>query len=272
MTSRPDAHRIQANGIAVNYRLEGPAGAPVVMFSNSFVTDLGMWDLQVPAFTKAHRMLRYDTRGHGGTQATPGPYTMDLLVADVVGLLDALAIPRVHFVGLSMGGMIAQRLAHRHPDRLSSVVLSDTACRLPPESAWDERIALAQAKGTAAFVRPMTERWLTRGFLEAHPEMAEKLGAMIARTSVDGLIGCAHAIKKMDHTGILAGIKVPTLIVVGEQDVGTPVAAAEVLHRAIAGSKLVVVPNSGHLPNIEQTATFDRTVLDFIAAHSDRAR
>jgi 3-oxoadipate enol-lactonase len=264
------SNRITANGIAVNYRLEGPSAAQVVMFSNSFVTDYGMWDLQVPAFTKRYRVLRYDTRGHGGTQATPGPYSIDLLVADAVALLDALGLHRVHFVGLSMGGMIAQRLAHQHPDRLLSLCLSDTACRLPPESVWDERIALAREKGAAAFVRPMTERWLTRGYYERHPELVAKLGAMISRTSVDGLVGCAHAIKKMDHSAILAAIKVPTLMVVGEQDVGTPVAAAEVLHRAIDGSSLAVIPNAGHLPNIEQTETFDRTVLEFLGAHQDQ--
>lgn len=262
--------RIGANGIGVNYRLEGPPGAPVVMFSNSFVTDCGMWDLQVPAFTKSHRMLRYDTRGHGETEATPGPYSMDLLVADAVGLLDALDIRRVHFVGLSMGGMIAQRLAHKHDDRLLSVCLCDTACRLPPESAWDERIALAQAKGAGAFVGPMTQRWLTRHYYDRHPEIVAKLGAMIARTSVDGLVGCAHAIKKMDHSDILPEIRVPTLIVVGEHDVGTPVSAAEFLHREIKGSKLAVIPSAGHLPNIEQTETFDRTVLGFLAGDPDR--
>lgn len=257
--------RVTANGIEMSYRLEGAAGAPVVMFSNSFLTDYGMWDLQVPAFSSRHRLLRYDARGHGDTQATPGAYSIDLLVADAIALLDALAIERVHFVGLSMGGMIAQLLASKHPERLLSVSLCDTACRLPPESAWDQRINLALTKGTAAFMQPMTTRWLTPGYYAQHPEIVAKLGAMIAKTSVEGAVGCAEAIKKMDQTAILAGIKVPALIVVGEQDVGTPVAAAEFLHRAIAESRLTIIKDAGHLPNIEQTAVFDRTVLDFIA-------
>jgi 3-oxoadipate enol-lactonase len=252
------------NGIEVNYRLEGAPGAPVVMFSNSFLTDLGMWDFQVPAFSDRYRMLRYDARGHGGTQATPGPYSIDLLVADVIALLDALAIERVHFVGLSMGGMIAQLLASKHPERLLSLSLCDTACRLPPESAWDERIDLALTKGTAAFVQPMTTRWLTQAYYAQHPQIVAKLGAMIAKTSVAGAVGCAQAIKKMDQAAILPGIKVPTLIVVGEHDVGTPVAAAEFLHREIKGSTLHIVKDAGHMPNIEQTATFDRIVLDFL--------
>lgn len=259
--------RIRANGIEMNYRLEGPAGAPVLMLSNSLLTDYGMWDLQAAAFSREYRLLRYDSRGHGGTEATAGPYTMELLVADVVGLLDALGIRRCHFLGLSKGGMIAQRLAAQHGERLYSVSLCDTACHLPPESVWDDRIALAQAKGTSAFIKPMTERWLTPGFRAANPQMLEKMGTMIARTAVDGLVGSAHAIKKMDHTALLASIKVPTLIVVGEQDPGTPVSATRVLHNAIAGSEMVVVEDAAHLPNIEKPAAFNATVLDFLARH-----
>ncbi|MFM9886557.1 MAG: 3-oxoadipate enol-lactonase [Burkholderiales bacterium] len=257
--------RINANGIEMSYQLDGPADAPVLMLSNSLLTDYGMWDLQVPAFSAKYRLLRYDTRGHGGTSATPGPYTIDLLATDALALLDALRIDRVHFLGLSMGGMIAQCLAAKHGSRLKSVVLCDTACHLPPESAWDDRIALAQSKGTSAFIKPMTERWLTQPYRESHPAQLEKMGAMIARTAVDGLVGCAHAIKKMNQASILSAIKMPTLIVVGEQDVGTPVSAAEFLHREIAGSKLEVIKNAGHLPNIEQTDLFNRTVLDFLA-------
>ena len=261
------ANRIKANGIEMSYQLDGPAGAPVLMLSNSLLTDFGMWDMQVADFASAYRLLRYDTRGHGGTQATPGPYTIELLATDAIALLDALHIDRVNFLGLSMGGMIAQRLAAKHAARLKTVVLCDTACHLPPESAWDDRIALAQSKGTAAFIKPMTERWLTQAYRERNPKVLEKMGAMIARTAVDGLVGCAHAIKTMNQASILAEIKVPTLIVVGEQDVGTPVSAAEFLNRGIQGSKLVVIKNAGHLPNIEQTQTFNRTVLDFLAAH-----
>ncbi|HVA14660.1 MAG TPA: alpha/beta fold hydrolase [Stellaceae bacterium] len=261
----PERSRIAANGIAVSYRLEGPAGAPVIMLSNSFLTDYGMWDFQVPAFTAKYRVLRYDPRGHGDTQASPPPYSVDLLVADVVGLLDALGIGRVHFLGLSMGGVVGQLMASRHPDRLLSLLLSDTACHLPPEAAWDDRIALATTKGTGAFVQPMTTRWLTPAYYERHPEIVAKLGAMIAKTSVDGAIGCAQALQKMNQSSILRGIEVPTLIIVGAHDVGTPVSAAKFLHREIEGSTLAIVDEAGHLSNIEQAETFNRIVLDFLA-------
>jgi len=259
--------RIAANGIDISYRFDGPADAPVLMLSNSLLTDYGMWDMQMPAFAARYRVLRYDSRGHGGTQATPGSYTMALLVADVVGLLDALGLARVHFLGLSMGGMIGQLLAAQPGDRLLSLCLSDTACQMPDAAAWDSRIALAQAKGTSAFVGPMTERWLTQGYRDAHPEVLAKLAAMISRTAVDGLVGCANAIKNMDQLALLPGIRVPTQVVVGELDVGTPVAAARVLQQGIPGAKLEVIANAAHLPNIEQTAKFDAVVLDFLSRH-----
>jgi 3-oxoadipate enol-lactonase len=268
----PDRSRIAANGIAVSYRLEGPAGAPVIMLSNSFLTDYGMWDFQVPAFAAKYRVLRYDPRGHGDTQASLPPYSVDMLVADVIGLLDVLGIGQVHFLGLSMGGVVAQLLASRHPDRLLSLLLSDTACHLPPESSWNDRINLAMTKGTRAFVQPMTTRWLTPGYYERHPDAVAKLGAMIAKTSVDGAIGCAQALQKMNQSSILSGIRVPTLIVVGALDVGTPVSAAEFLRHEIVGSKLAIIEDAGHLPNIEQTETFNRIVLNFLANLSPSRR
>jgi len=171
------------------------------MHAGTFLTDFGMWDAQVAGFGRHYRLLRYDARGHGDTQATQGAYSIGLLVEDAVALLDALAIERVHFVCLSMGGMIAQLLASKHPERLLSVSLCDTACRLPPESAWDERINLALTKGTAAFMQPMTRRWLTPGFYAQHPEIVAKLGAMIAKTSVSGAVGCVEA----KRNGVLRG-------------------------------------------------------------------
>ncbi len=260
-------NRIKANGIEMNYKLEGPPDASVLMLSNSLLTDYRMWDSQVPAFASKYRLLRYDSRGHGDTQATSGPYTMDMLVADAIGLTDALGIRKFHFLGLSKGGMVAQLLAATHGDRLYSVTLCDTACQMPPASIWDDRIKVAQSKGTSAFVQPMTDRWLTQSYRELHPEVVAKLGTMISRTSVDGLVGSAYAIRDMDHLSHLARITVPTLIVVGEQDVGTPLAAAEVLHREIGQSKMVVIKDAAHMPNIEQNETFDSTVLGFLDSH-----
>jgi 3-oxoadipate enol-lactonase len=258
------ASMIVANGIRMGYALEGPADAPVVMLSNSFLTDLHMWDPQMSAFTRKYRILRYDTRGHGDTEATPGPYSMSLLIADVVALLDALGIAKVNFVGLSMGGMIGQLFASQHPDRLLSLTLCDTACQMPPESLWNDRIRLAMMEGVPAFVKPMTERWLTDRYRKEQPATVAMIGAMIVRTQVDGLIGCAHAIKTMNHADILPHIGTRTLIVVGEEDTGTPVSASQFLHDEIKDSQMVVIAKAKHLPNFEQSEIFNRTVLDFL--------
>jgi len=255
---------IKANGIDISYELAGKPGAPVVMTSNSILADYGMWDDQVADLVGPYRLLRYDTRGHGGTQATPGAYTIDLLVEDARGLLDALGVDKVHFVGLSMGGMIGQLFAAKHPQRLHSLVLCDTASELGPESVWDGRMTLARDKGIAAFVGPMTERWLTKPFRDNHPAAVAKMGKMIARSSVDGFCGCAAAIKTMNLTPLLPTIKAPTQVIVGEHDVGTPVAMAQAIHAAIPGSRIEIVKDSAHMPNIEQTATFNRILLDFL--------
>lgn len=258
---------LRANGTEIAYALEGRAGALVVMLSNSLLTDFRMWDAQMPALSADYQVLRYDTRGHGGSEAAPPPYSMEMLVQDVVALLDRLRIPRVHFVGLSMGGMIGQRLAALHATRLNSITLCDTACQMPPRSAWEERMALARSKGTAAFVGLMTERWLTEGYRHRHLDACARIGEMISRTSVNGLVGCATAIMEMDHLPLLEKIAVPAHIIVGEHDVGTPVAAAEVLHRGIPGSSLHVIGNAAHLTNIEQTIEFDRSLLTFLGKY-----
>lgn len=258
--------RVKANGIDMNYKLEGPQGAPVLMLSNSLLTDYSMWDFQASAFAEKYRLLRYDSRGHGDTEGPAGPYSMEMLAEDVVALLDALHIEKVHFLGLSKGGMIAQLLASKYGNRLRSVCLCDTACRMPPPTVWDDRIKLAREKGTAAFVQPMTERWLTEGYRQKHPEMLEKFRKMISRTSVNGMVGSCSAIRDMDHLPLLRAIKIPTLVIVGEADVGTPVSAAKVLHEEIAQSQLKVIERAAHLPNVEQPELFNRIVGDFLQA------
>ena len=261
---------VHANGIDINIDIHGPPDAPVVMFSNSLLTDYRMWDAQVPALADRYRILRYDTRGHGRTQATPPPYSMPMLTSDAVALLDALGIERVHFVGLSMGGMIGQLFASAHPDRVMSLSLCDTACRMPPASVWDERIVLARTRGTSAFITPITTRWLTQQYRDDHPEVVETLGAMIANTSVDGMVGCCAAISTMDHLALLSRIGAPTLVVVGEHDIGTPVSAARTLQKEIRDSELAVIQNAAHLTNIEQAGVFNKIITRFVYRASEK--
>ena len=259
--------RITANGISIHYTLNGPASAPVVTLSHSLATNLSMWEPQAAALAARYRVLRYDTRGHGGTDAPAGPYSLDQLAEDAVALLHRLGVERTHFVGLSMGGMIGQMLALKSPGMLRSLVLCDTSSRVPAEArpVWDERIRVAAAEGMEPHVEPTLNRWFTAPFIAQHPETVERVRAMIRETEPQGYIGCCHAIKALDLTDRLAAVSVPTLIVVGEDDPGTPVAAARAIHERIKGSELVILTSASHLSNIEQAGAFSESVMTFLS-------
>jgi 3-oxoadipate enol-lactonase len=265
--------RIAANGVELAYRFDGPANgdtsAPVLMLSNSLMSNHTMWDPQIDALTQRFRVLRYDTRGHGASAVPPGPYTMAMLGEDAAALMTALGLERVHFMGLSMGGMIGQYLGANYGERLNSLILCDTACVMPPRELWEERISQARAVGLGAAVEATLRRWFTEPFRTPNNpvgnSVTEKVANMIRTTDVEGFAGCCAAIRDMDHQALLASIKAPTLVVVGELDPGTPVATAEVLHAGIAGSELAVIPASAHLCNMERPAEFNRIVTDFLS-------
>jgi 3-oxoadipate enol-lactonase len=261
--------RVSANGIGVHYTLNGPASAALVVLSHSLATNLSMWDPQAEALAADRRVLRYDTRGHGGTDVVAGPYTLGALAEDAFALLEALGVPRVHFVGLSMGGMIGQLLALQHPEKLRSLVLCDTTSRIPPEAraTWDERIRTAETQGMEPHVEPTIGRWFTAPFLARRPSVVDAVRGMIRATDARGYASCCHAIKALDLTDRLSAIRVPTLVVVGQDDVGTPVAASRAIHERIPGSKLVVIPSASHLSNLEQPEAFNEALLSFLREH-----
>jgi 3-oxoadipate enol-lactonase len=263
---------IPVNGINVNYTLDGPATGPVVMLSNSLASNLTMWDPQMPVLTSRYRVLRYDTRGHGGTEAPAGPYTLETLAEDARGLLHALGIPRVHFVGLSMGGMIGQLLGLEAPELLQSLVLCDTMSRVPPEAKplWEERIHTASTQGMAPLVEPTVARWFTAPFRAQHPEVVDQVRTMIRSTLPEGYTGCCHAIAGLNLTERLQAITVPALIIVGEDDPGTPVAASRTIQEQIPGSALVILPAAAHLSNLEQPEAFTQALTQFLAQHTAR--
>jgi len=256
--------KIQANGITLDYRFDGPEDAPVVMLSNSLLSNYTMWDGQIDALTAKYRVLRYDQRGHGGTETAPGPYTIELLADDAAVLIDALGVDRVHFVGLSMGGFTAQMLAVRHPEKIASLTLCDTACVMPPVSLWNERIQIAATEGIETLVAGTLERWFTPSFHESGKEELERVRAMILGTGSEGYIGRCKAIRDMALCDNLSRIAVPTVIIVGEDDPACPVSSAKVLHDGIAGSDLIVLSGVAHLPNIEKPAAFNGVLLGFL--------
>jgi len=262
--------KITANGISINYQVEGPASGPVVTLSHSLATNLSMWDPQARALASRYRVVRFDTRGHGGTDAPAGAYALEQLAEDARALLRALGIARTHFIGLSMGGFIGQLLALTHPEMLQSLVLCDTTSRVPPEArpTWDERIRVAQTQGMAPHVEPTIGRWFTAPFMEQHAEVVNPVRAIIRGTHPQGYIGCCHAIAALDLTDRLGGIRVPTLVIVGEDDPATPVAASRTIHERIKGSELVILKSASHLSNLEQAEAFNRVVTTFLARHN----
>jgi 3-oxoadipate enol-lactonase len=258
--------KIQANDIQINYELSGRDDAPVVMLSHSLASSMVMWNPQLDLMSSHFKVLRYDTRGHGGSEAPEADYTLELLTEDAVALLDALVIDTVHFVGLSMGGMIGQNLALDHPDRLKSLTLCDTSAIMPEEvqPIWQQRIESARESGMQGQVDETLERWFTPEYLLQNPPEVEMIRQQILATPPAGYIGCSEAIRNLDNLKRLSEITLPTLIIVGEEDPGTPVAASQAMHQRIADSRLVVLPSARHLSNIEQSAAFNAALLDFL--------
>lgn len=256
----------EINGCTLNYQLSGKPGAPAVMLSHSLASSMIMWDAQREALENKFHLLRYDARGHGESEATTGAYTLDMLGEDVIGLLDHLQIEKVHWVGLSMGGMIGQNLALFHADRLHSIALCDTTSQIPEEARplWDERIELARTQGLAPLAEPTLERWFTDAYRRQAPTPYRRIRQQLFDTDATGFIGCSEAIKELDYLDRLSAIDLPTLILVGDDDLSTPPPNSDAMHAQIIGSSLHVIPHARHLSSVEQPEIFNRLLLDFL--------
>lgn len=252
------------NGIEINYVIEGEG--PVVTMSHALGTNLSLWDEQAGALRGRYRVLRFDTRGHGQTSAPPGPYSLEQLADDAAALLAGLGIKETHYVGISMGGMIGQTLALRHPAMVQSLVLCDTTSRYPAAAApiWQERIRTVEAQGMEALVEPTLERWFTAPFRARRKDLLERVGGMIRHTSPQGYIGCCHALPKINVTDRLKELQCPALVIVGEEDPGTPVEMAREIHAALPGAELAILRSASHLSNLEQPYEFSRALVRFL--------
>jgi len=255
------------NGARLAYRLDGPADAPTVMLSNSLMSTMAMWEPQMPALTERYQVLRYDTRGHGESEVTPGPYRIEQLADDAAALIDHTGIGPVHFVGLSMGGMIAQQLGIRHPQAVRSLSLCDTASEMPPRAMWEARFATARAEGMAGMVDGTIQRWFVPSFPARAPDVIQQVRDMILAIDVEGYIACGSAVRDMSQTHLLKQITTPTLILLGRDDPACTLAASEVLHREIAGAQIHVIDDAAHLSNLEHPDQFNRVLRDFIDRH-----
>jgi 3-oxoadipate enol-lactonase len=255
--------KIRTNDIETNYVIEGEG--PWLTMSHSLACNLSMWDEQAKLLAGRFRVLRYDTRGHGGSSAPPGPYTLEQLADDAKALFDALGIQRTHWIGLSMGGMIGQTFALKYPGIFQSMVLADTTSRRPPNASemWADRVRTAREQGMAGVVEGTLGRWFTEGYRQSRKDVMERIARDIRATPVEGFAGCCDAIAKVDVLDRLREVKCPTLVIVGEQDHGTPPEAARLIHENIAGSELLIIPSAAHLSNVEQAEVFNKALLAF---------
>ncbi len=260
---------IEANGVRFHYEVAGPDDAPWVTLSHALANNLTLWDDVAASLSKRYRVLRYDHRGHGDTEAVPGPYSFPMLIEDVIGIWDALNVDRSHWVGLSIGGMIGYGLAIEHPQRLLSLVACDSRPDAPPDyqAYFQSRIDKAREKGMEGVVESTIERWFTPETREQGPPALDKVRQMIRTTNPIGHEGCCEALKTLSFGPRLHEISVPTLILGGAKDKGAP---PEVLAEAaakIGGAEHVVIPNAGHITALENPDAFLAALQTFLSKH-----
>jgi 3-oxoadipate enol-lactonase len=249
--------------LRLHYRFDGAADAPVVMLSNSLGTNLTMWDVQIPALVERYRVLRYDSRGHGHSAVTRGQYTIEQLARDALGLLDHLGLQRIRFCGLSMGGMVGQWLGANAAQRLSRLVLCNTAAQIGTPDVWNTRIDAVNKGGMSAIVDGVLARWYTAPFIASASDALEATREMLLTTPAAGYVASCAAVRDMDLRDSTARIAVPTLVIAGTHDLVTSPANGRFLADHIAGAHYAELP-AAHLSNIEAPTAFTAAVIEFL--------
>jgi 3-oxoadipate enol-lactonase len=256
------------SAVDVDHTVDGPEDAPVVVLSNSLGATRAMWDPQVPALAERYRVVTYDTRGHGTSPTPTGPYTLDDLVDDVVALLDRIGAQRAHVAGLSLGGMVALRLAAREPQRVHRLAVLCTSAKTEPQGFLD-RAATARAEGTASFAATVVSRWLTPAYAAEHPDLLARLEAMVAGCDDEGYAACAEVVGRVDLREDLSRIAAPTLVVSGADDPALPPEHQRAIAAGIAGADLLSVSPGAHLANLEQPLQVTGALLGHFDAAGD---
>jgi 3-oxoadipate enol-lactonase len=254
---------IDADGCLLNVSVEGRQSGPTLMLSNSLGCTLRMWEPQMKALTQIFRVIRYDRRGHGKSGVPKGPYSMERFGRDVIAILDDLNIARVHWCGLSMGGMVGQWLGANAPERLDRIILSNTSCHYPDPTNWDNRIKAVKEGGLAAVADTVVAGWLTADFREREPQVTANLKAMLVASPVEGYLACCEALRTLDQRALLPKIKSPTLVIAGRHDNATPIAAGELIRSRIPGASLTIL-DAAHISNVEQPHAFTEAVVGFL--------
>jgi 3-oxoadipate enol-lactonase len=256
---------VESGEAKIHYELEGPSGAPLLVFSNSLGTDYSLWDPQAHEFSKKLRVLRYDSRGHGQSSSTSGPYSVEQLAKDVIALLDALKLDRVHFCGLSLGGMIGMWLGANAPQRLHKLVLCNTGAKIGTVENWNTRIETVRKNGMKSIAPAVLERWFTLSFHEKAPGQVSRIRNVLEGLNPEGYAACCAAVRDFDFRDELGNIRVPTLVIAGAHDPATPPADGRFIADHIPGARYVEL-NAAHLSNIEDQERFNAELTAFLKA------
>jgi 3-oxoadipate enol-lactonase len=237
-----------------------------VVLVHAIGCDHRMWDALAPSLAADYRVIRVDVRGHGASPVAPRPYTLDVLADDIAALLDRLAAPRAHWVGLSMGGMIGQAFALRHADRLARLVIANSTSSYGPEGRkmWEARAKLVEDGGVAAIRDMVASRYFSDAFRAAQPDSVDEVMRRFVQTPAQGYLGCCDAIAALDFSRDLGRIAAPTLVIGGGADAGTPPAMSQAMAKAIPGATLAVIPGAAHLSAVEKPAEFNALVREFL--------
>ncbi|EKF41247.1 3-oxoadipate enol-lactonase [Nitratireductor indicus C115] len=252
------------NGVVIHHEVRGDPSKPAVVFSNSLGCDFRIWNKVAAELADDYRLVLYDKRGHGLSEAPPQPYSMDDHIDDLVALLDHVGVDRAAVIGLSVGGMIAQGLAIRYPERVTALVLCDTAHKIGDDALWNMRIETVNTKGISALTDSIMQRWFMPEYRT--PDNPDFVGytAMLTRTTTDGYAGTSAALRDTDYTELTRKLKVPTLCLGGDHDGSTPPSLMRELASLIEGSEYTVIENAGHLPCIDQPARTASVISDFL--------
>jgi 3-oxoadipate enol-lactonase len=253
---------IHLNDISIHYRDEGTADGPALVFANSLGTDLHLWDAILPYLPAGLRVIRYDKRGHGRTDVPPAPYSMGALVRDAEALLDHLGVRDCAFVGLSIGGLIAQGLAVKRLDLVRCMVLSNTAAKIGTPQLWQDRINAVRSGGIEALADATMQRWFSRDFL-GRPEL-QTWRDMLTSQPDEGYIGCSAAISGTDFYTATAGLRLPTLGIAGSEDGATPSDLVRETTQLIPGAQFHLMRRTGHLPCVEAPEAYAARLTQFL--------
>jgi 3-oxoadipate enol-lactonase len=254
---------VDADGCRINVSVEGRDGGPTLMLSNSLGSTLQMWEPQMASFTRLFRVIRYDRRGHGKSELGAEPFSIARCGRDVLAILDDLNIEKVHWCGLSMGGMVGQWLGANAPDRFSKLILSNTTSVYPDPGIWDARIAAVRDGGLAAIADMVMKGWFTEDFRERAPEVVAKARAMLLATPVEGYLACCHALRTLDQRDLLPSIPHEVLVIAGRHDPSTNLAAGELIRSRIPRANMTIL-DAAHLSNLEQPHAFADAVIGFL--------